>query len=144
MNNVRLWSSVFFRSFLGHSPNWYKATVLCFLLINPLVLFSAGPFVAGWLLLSEFILTLALALKCYPLQPGGLLAMQALLLGLVDSETVYREISANLSVILLLVFMVAGIYFLRDLLLYLFSSILMKVRSRTTLSLLFCASAAVL
>ncbi len=144
MNNVRLWSSVFFRSFLGHSPDWYKATVLCFLLINPLVLFSAGPFVAGWLLLSEFILTLALALKCYPLQPGGLLAMQALLLGLVDSETVYREISANLSVILLLVFMVAGIYFLRDLLLYLFSNILMKVRSRTTLSLLFCASAAVL
>lgn len=144
MNNARPWPSVFFDSFLGHSPAWYKTTILAFLLLNPLVLFIAGPFVAGWVLLAEFILTLSLALKCYPLQPGGLLAMQALLLGLVDSGTVYREISANLSVILLLVFMVAGIYFLRDLLLYVFSNILLKVKSRTTLSLLFCASAAVL
>jgi NhaB family Na+:H+ antiporter len=30
-----------------------------------------NPFVAGWLLVAEFIFTLAMALKCYPLLPGG-------------------------------------------------------------------------
>ncbi len=34
-----------------------------------------GSFVAGWLLVVEFIFTLAMALKCYPLLPGGLLAI---------------------------------------------------------------------
>jgi NhaB family Na+:H+ antiporter len=45
---------------------------------------------------------------------------------------------------LLLVFMVAGIYFLKDLLLFAFSKILLNVRSQTALALLFCATAAVL
>lgn len=138
------WLHVLFDSFLGHTPAWYKITIIGFLILNPLMLAVFGPFVAGWLLLAEFILTLSLALKCYPLQPGGLLAMEAVVLGLVQTETVFREVTANISVILLLVFMVAGIYFLRDLLLYLFTSILMRVKSRISLSLLFCSSAAVM
>lgn len=144
MYNEHPWPSVLFESFLGQSPAWYKTAILGCLLLNPLVLLVAGPFAAGWLLLAEFIFTLALALKCYPLQPGGLLALEAVALGLADTATVSREISTNLSVILLLVFMVAGIYFLRDLLLYVFSNVLMNVRSRLFLSLLFCLSAAVL
>jgi NhaB family Na+:H+ antiporter len=138
------WARVLFASFLGHSPDWYKALILGFLLINPLALVLFGPFVTGWLLLAEFILTLSLALKCYPLQPGGLLAIEAIVLGLVRTDTVFNEVTANISVILLLVFMVAGIYFLRDLLLYLFTSILMRVKSHVFLSLLFCGSAAVM
>lgn len=138
------WAALLFDAFLGQSPDWYKFTILGFLILNPLVLLVAGPFAAGWLLLAEFILTLALALKCYPLQPGGLIALEAVALGLVGTETVLHEVTANISVILLLVFMVAGIYFLRDLLLHLFSRILMRVQSRLALSLVFCLSTAVL
>ncbi len=130
--------------FLGSAPPWYKRAVVAALVINPLVLALMGPFVGGWLLLVEFVATLALALRCYPLQPGGLLAIEAVLLGLTQPGQVYAEVEHNLSVILLLMFMVAGIYFLRDLLMYLFSRLLVAVRSKLTLSLLFCAQSAIL
>ena len=42
--------------------------LIIFLIVNPLV-FAVAPFVAGWLLVVEFIFTLAMALKCYPLLP---------------------------------------------------------------------------
>jgi Na+/H+ antiporter NhaB len=38
---------------------------------------SVGPCVTGWCLILEFIFTLAMALKSYPLQPGRLLALEA-------------------------------------------------------------------
>jgi Na+:H+ antiporter, NhaB family len=44
----------------------------------------------------------------------------------------------------LLIFMVAGIYFLKELLLYTFTSILLSIRSQTWLALLFCFTAALL
>jgi NhaB family Na+:H+ antiporter len=59
------WSRAMWRNFLGQSPDWYKLTLLLFLIVNPLVFFI-NPFVAGWLLVAEFIFTLAMALKCYP------------------------------------------------------------------------------
>ncbi|MFZ5723623.1 MAG: sodium/proton antiporter NhaB [Pseudomonadota bacterium] len=138
------WLPALFASFLGQSPDWYKWTILGFLLLNPLALALAGPFFTGWLLLAEFIFTLALALKCYPLQPGGLLALEGILLGMAGPDAVYAEITANFPVILLLIFMVAGIHFLRDLLLYVFSIILMRVQSRIALALLFSLSSAIL
>lgn len=52
--------------FLGQSPDWYKLALIIFLIVNPLI-FLISPFVAGWLLVAEFIFTLAMALKCYPL-----------------------------------------------------------------------------
>ena len=134
----------FIKNFLGQAPTWYKQAIILFLVLNPILLFTAGPFVTGWVLIGEFIFTLAMALKCYPLQPGGLLAIQAVILGMTSPETVYHEVDGNLEVILLLVFMVAGIYFMKDLLLYLFTKILLGVRSKTTLSLFFCITAAVL
>ena len=85
-----------------------------------------------------------MALKCYPLQPGGLLATEAVILGMTSPHTVYHEAEANFEVILLLIFMVAGIFFLKDMLLYVFAKILLKVRSKTLLSLLFAFTAAVL
>jgi Na+:H+ antiporter, NhaB family len=135
------------KNFLGHSPDWYKATIIGFLLINPIVLFAGGengPVVAGWLVLIEFIFTLAMALKCYPLQPGGLLALEAVLLGLTTPASVYDETVTGLPVILLLIFMVAGIYFLRELLIFTFTKILLGVRSQLLLSLMMCFTAAVL
>ncbi|NRP94258.1 Na(+)/H(+) antiporter NhaB [Marinobacterium sp. xm-g-59] len=132
------------RNFLGNSPIWYKQAILFFLVANPILLLTAGPVVTGWLLIFEFIFTLAMALKCYPLQPGGLIAIEAVVIGLTDPYNVYHEINANLEVILLLMFMVAGIYFMKDLLLWVFTKILVKVRSKTTISLLFSISAAFL
>ena len=138
------------KMFLGNSPSWYKITIVVFLVINPIALaiFNSigmnGNFIVGWLFLLEFIFTLALALKCYPLQPGGLLAIQAIVLGLTTTDAIFHEIENNLEVILLLVFMVAGIYFMKNLMLAIFTKLLLRVQSKIYLSLLFCLSAAVL
>jgi NhaB family Na+:H+ antiporter len=136
-------ANAFWHNFLGPSALWYKKTIVAFLLINPVVILL-DPFLAGWLLICEFIFTLAMALKCYPLQPGGLLALEAIALGLTSTESVYHEVVNNFPVILLLMFMVAGIYFMKDLLLWSFSKIMLGVRSKILLSLMFCFLAALL
>ena len=41
-------AQAFAHNFLGHSPRWYKASILAFLILNPLVLLTAGPVAAGW------------------------------------------------------------------------------------------------
>jgi Na+:H+ antiporter, NhaB family len=131
-------------NFLGNAPNWYKTTILAFLMLNPILMLTAGKSVTGWVLIIEFIFTLAMALKCYPLPAGGLLAIEAVLLGLTNSYSIYHEIEANLPVILLLMFMVAGIYFMKEGLVYLFSKVLTRVRSKVALAFLFSAMGAVL
>ncbi|WP_137885619.1 sodium/proton antiporter NhaB [Pseudomonas sp. 2FE] len=137
-------AAAFGQNFLGHSPRWYKQCLVLFLLINPLLLWLLGPVAAGWLLVGEFIFCLAMALKCYPLQPGGLLVLEALLLDLANPEALYQELVHNFPVILLLMFMVAGIYFMKGLLLFLFSRLLLDIRSKPLLGLLFCLMAAFL
>ncbi len=137
-------ATALWKNFLGPAPVWYKQTVVAFLLLNPLFLWLIGPFWTGWLLIGEFIFTLALALRCYPLQPGGLLALEAVLLGMTTPESVFHETVANFEVILLLMFMVAGIYFMKELLLFVFTKILLNVRSKVLLSLLFSLVAAFL
>ncbi|UTA46374.1 sodium/proton antiporter NhaB [Simiduia sp. 21SJ11W-1] len=137
-------SAALLKNFLGQAPQWYKITIICFLIINPFVLYFITPFVAGWLLIGEFIFTLAMALKCYPLQPGGLLALEAAILGLAGPDAIYQEVLANFQVILLLMFMVAGIYFMKSLLLFVFTKILVSIRSKILLSLLFSFVAAIL
>lgn len=132
------------RNFLGNSPQWYKLSIIAFLVLNPLALWSLGPVVASWMLVGEFIFALAMALKCYPLLPGGLLVVEALLLDLATPQAVYEELQHNFPVILLLMFMVAGIYFMKDLLLLLFSRLLLDVHSKTLLALMFCLLAAFL
>jgi NhaB family Na+:H+ antiporter len=134
----------FVANFLGNAPHWYKLTVIAFLIITPLLYWFVSPFVAGWVLIIEFIFTLAMALKCYPLLPGGLLALEAVVIGMTSTETVYHETLNNFPVILLLIFMVAGIYFMKDLLLFLFTRLLLGIRSKVLLSLLFCGTAAFL
>lgn len=121
-------------SFLGQSPDWYKKAVLLCLLGNFGLYFAAGPAITAWAILAEFIFTLALALKCFPLQPGGLLAMQGLFLGLTSTEAVYKEVQHGLPVILLVIFMVAGVHFLRDLLFRLINHVLLGIKSRILLN----------
>lgn len=136
--------SSFRDNFLGNSANWYKNTIIAFLIINPILWFSGFHFFTGWVLVAEFIFTLAMALKCYPLQPGGLLALQAVALGMASPELVYHEVENNLKVILLLIFMVAGIHFMRELLLYTFTKILVNIKNKALLSFLFCFAGAFL
>ncbi|SBS30301.1 Na(+)/H(+) antiporter NhaB [Marinomonas aquimarina] len=137
-------SQAFGNNFLGTSPLWYKQTIIAFLILNPVILMTMGPFLTGWLLIIEFIFTLAMALKCYPLQPGGLLAIEAVLLGLTTSAGVYHELESNIEVILLLMFMVAGIYFMKDMLLFIFNKLLIRIRSKVAISLVFSFAAALL
>lgn len=132
-----------YTNFLGQSPSWYKLTIIFFMFVNPLV-FIQNPYVAGWLLVVEFIFTLAMALKCYPLQPGGLLAIQAVAMGMTSTQKVMHEVSANIEVILLLVFMVAGINFIKDLLLFVFTKLMIRVKSKTGISLAFAIMSAFL
>jgi len=148
-------SASFFHNFMGHSAKWYKLTIIGFLIINPFI-FMISPTVAGWAIVLEFIFTLAMALKCYPLIPGGLLAIEAVAIGMTGpwssdsghgyeaTYSIVHEIEANLPVILLLMFMVAGIYFMKDLLLYAFTKLLLKIRNKVLLSLTFCFSSAIL
>ena len=133
-----------FKYFLGTSPKWFKITMISFLVINILSFYVLGPVITAWLFIGEFIFTLAMALKCYPLQSGGLIAIQALLLGLTTPETAYHEVHQNLEVLLLLVFMVAGIYFMKPLLMFIFSKIFTKIKSKLLLSLLFVSLSAIL
>ena len=92
-----------YSSFLGHSPEWYKKTIIGFLIVNPFLLWLLnqlnfdGGFIMGWVLLIQFIFTLALALKCYPLQPGGLIAIQSLFMGLTTPYTLMHEVENNRS-----------------------------------------------
>jgi len=131
-------------NFLGHAPSWYKATILAFLVMNPILMFTVGKYVTGWVLIVEFIFTLAMALKCYPLPAGGLLAIEAVVIGLTHPHSIYHEVEMNLPVILLLMFMVAGIYFMKEGLVYLFTKLLTKVRSKVALAFLFSILGAVL
>lgn len=130
-------------NFLGHAPHWYKNVIVAFLIANPL-LFAVSPYLAGWALVLEFIFTLAMALRCYPLQPGGLLALEAVAIGMATSGAVYEEVVNGFEVLLLLIFMVAGIYFLKQLLLFMFTGLLLEVRSKALLALTFSSLAALL
>ncbi|HEX5130200.1 MAG TPA: hypothetical protein VFV90_10655, partial [Usitatibacter sp.] len=133
----------FLQNFLGHAPGWYKRTIIGFLLVNPVV-FAASPYTAGWLLLAEFLFTLVMALRCYPLQPGGLLALEAVLIGMTTPLAVYREVTRGFDVILLLIFMVAGVSFLKDLLLFMVTKLVIKIRSKLLLMLAFTTVTVVL
>ncbi len=72
-----------------------------------------------------------------PAAPGGLLAIEAVFIGMTSAEHVREEVAANLEVLLLLMFMVAGIYFMKQLLLFIFTRLLLSIRSKMLLSLSF-------
>ena len=133
-----------YKEFLGNSPGWFKLSILIFLAVCFPLKFVVGPMVLGWLFLGMFILTLAMALVCYPLQSGGLLALAILALGLTTPETVWHEIESNLGVLALLIFMVSFIYFMKPLLSFVFTKLIVGVKSKWMLSLMFSVMAAFL
>ena len=133
-----------YNEFLGNSPLWFKNAILIFLVASLPLKFLVGTTVLGWLFLMMFVLTLAMALKCYPLQSGGVLALGILALGLTSPDTVWHEIHTNLGVLALLIFMVSFIFFMKPLLSFLFARLIVGVRSKVLLSLIFSVMAAFL
>ena len=81
-----------YKEFLGNSPLWFKNIILLFLVVCWPLKLIVGTTVLGWMFIAMFILTLAMALKCYPLQSGGLIAIAILALGLTSPEMVWYEI----------------------------------------------------
>jgi len=130
--------------FLGSSPRWYKLAVAAFLVVDPLVLGLAGPVLAAWVIVAQFIFTLAMSLACHPLPSAGLLALEAVALGLTSPQGVFDEVQTNLSTLLLLVFMVAGVYFLRESLLIAFTRLFLAIRHKLALSLAVVVTVALL
>lgn len=134
---------IIFKNFLGNSPDWYKVVIIIFLIINP-ICFLFNNFIAGWLLIVEFIFILSMSLKCYPLQPGGLISLESVILGMTSVKHVSLEIFNNIDVILLLIFMISSIHFMKELLLLVFTKLLLFFKSKVILSIVFCFVSALL
>lgn len=134
----------FAQNFLGHSPAWYKLCIISFLFVNIVIRFTLGTKLCAWAVLLEFIFTLACGLYCYPLQSGGLIVIEAFVLGLASSHTMIHEVEANLNVLLLVIFMVAAIHFLKNLLLWTFTKLLLGVESKIMMSVLLMFTTAAL
>lgn len=129
-------AQAFTQNFLGHSPVWFKLSIVSFLICNVLIRVTLGTQLCAWAVLLEFIFTLACGLYCYPLQSGGLIVTEAFLLGLAKSKTMMHEVEVNLNVLLLVMFMVAAIHFLKNLLLWMFTKLLLGVESKILMSTL--------
>ncbi len=136
--------TIAYHNFLGNVPALFKNSILVFLLLAWPIKLVLGSFVVGWLFMAMFILTLAMALKCYPLQSGGILGIAILILGLTSPETVWHEIQNNIGVLALLIFMVSFIYFMKPLLVFIFANLIMRVESKILLSFMFSFAAAFL
>lgn len=140
---LRSLQTLLFQNFLGHAPVWYKRAVVACLVLDVIAYYTVGPFVTGWLILLQFIGTLALALKCFPLLPGGLLALLAIVvLGLASPEAVTHEIEHNMPVILLIIFLVPAVILMKDLLIFTFTKAMLSVRSKALIALFFCVVSA--
>lgn len=127
---------IIFKNFLGNSPTWYKLLIIIFLVINPLLALISINLVS-WLIICEVIFCLIMALKCYPLQPSGLIALEAVIMHLTSPNQIYKEIQINLPVILLLIFMVSAIHFMRPTLLHYFSKLVLNIKTKYVQSLSF-------
>jgi NhaB family Na+:H+ antiporter len=79
-----------------------------------------------------------MALTCFPLPSGGLLAVQAIIMGMTSPTTAYHEVELNFPILLLLMFMVAAVYFMKEMLGLIFTKLVVAVQSKVLLSLIFC------
>lgn len=122
--------------FAASIPRDIRNIILACLLINPIV-FHFHNQAGAWLLLVEFIFCLSQVRRAYPFVTGGILAVEALGIGMVSSHTVAEETTHNISVLLLVLFMVPAVHMLSDFLSYLFTQVLVKIKHKTALSIIF-------
>ena len=136
--------TAFAQNFMGRSPPWYKAMIIGSMFLNILLRFTAGTQATAWAVLLEFIFTLAMATHCYPLQPGGLIVIEAYALGLATPHALEHEVEVNIDILLLVTFMVACVHFLKNLLLLIFTNLLLKLESKVVLSVALLITAAIM
>ncbi len=127
----------FIHLFMGLAPKSYKVFIIICLVLNPFLFWMMGSLAAGWAVLIEFLIILSLALKCYPLFPGGLVAIEALALKMVGMKDVMKEIHNNMDVVMLLIFLVPAIYFMKPFLVHIFMKVLSVFHNKILLSLIF-------
>ena len=60
----------------------------------------------------------------------GLLVIHGVVIGLTDTKHILEEIEINLNVFLLLIFMVSCIHFLKSVLLFIFTQLLLRVEGK--------------
>ena len=133
----RAWWWAYMTNFLGEAPPWYKATIVAFprhqspscswFRVMSRVGCSCWSLSSHWRWHSS-------ATRCSRV---ALLAIEALVLGMTSTDHVAHEVLKNWQVLLLLVFMVAGIYFMKELLLFTFTKLLVHIRSKMLLSFMF-------
>ena len=70
--------------------------------------------------------------------------MQAYALGLAPASRLEHEVEINIDILLLVTFMVACIHFLKNLLLYIFTSLMIKVENKITLAVAILLASAVM
>ena len=75
---------------------------------------------------------------------GGLLTIQAYILGLAPAERLAHEVEINIDILLLVTFIVACVHFLKNLLLAIFTNLLVKVESKVLLSIGIMLTSAVM
>ncbi len=116
-------------------PDWYKLALIIVLIVNPLVFTSIRLLPAGcwW-----WNLSLPSPWRSrYPLLPGGLLAIEAVMIGMTSPEHVREEIASNLEVLPAADVHGGGDLFMKQLLLFIFTRLLLGIRSKMLLSLSF-------
>ncbi len=52
----KTFTGAFIRNFLGNAPGWYKLAIIAFLIANPVLLYTAGPFITGCVLIRRVYL----------------------------------------------------------------------------------------
>lgn len=138
------WLGALGKDFLGsETPNWYKNGLIFLLIINVVSFKTSGAFVTGWLILFEFILTLALTRTCYPLWSGGLLLLQAMALELVSIPTLQTEIEHNMPILFLILFVVTAVTLLKEFLTHIFLRALLALPGEILVGFFYLLSAAV-
>ena len=97
---------------------------------------------------AKYLVYLLLSFNVYLFLQEELQALSFTFADGIEPGQIIQAFSATIDtaawVILLLMFMVAGIYFMKELLLWVFTRILLQVRSKRLLSLLFCLVSAFL
>lgn len=136
------WRKTFFSMFMGAVPDWYKGMLLIFLAMNLVISLGGNPKLTGWVILGQFLVCLAMAKVCHPVTGGGLLVVQAVVLGLANPVSIMHETHKGLKVLLMVTFMVAAIHFLRKLLRKGFMWIILRVKSKVKLAVLLCCMTA--
>ena len=139
-----------FNNFLGNSSTWYKFLIIFFLILNPLIYFLDRFYfysdfvVIGWAIVVESVIILIMTTQCFPFSPLSLLICEAVIMKLVSPHDIYLEIINNFSVIMLVMFSTTAIYFHKDFLSYVFSKIIIKIKSKTLLSVVILTLSALL